>query len=108
MRKHMSETELKSIAEGISESIVIRYYDGGTSHDVRRVPTTEQKETLYKILFGALLGLNWGETNRSNKIAEDAIINAAEFTTHLFLPDINGYDSVYIPLRKAVSEWEQA
>ena len=102
----MREDALKAIAEEISETIVIRTYVNGTSHDKRRGSTEAEKRALYNIAFGALLGLNYGEWVRGNRNAAEAIINAAEFSIKQFIPNCNGYDSMYIPLEKAVSEWQ--
>ena len=108
MRKHRTESELREIAESIAQTIVIRTYENGNSRDDRRPTTGQERITLRDIAFGALLGLNWGETFRREKICADAIIEAAEFTLMQFIPGVNGYDSIYLPLHKAIKEWPEA
>ena len=109
MRKHRTENELREIAEKIAETIVIRSYDErGNSRDDRRPTDGQERITLRDIAFGALLTLNYGETFRRERIAEDAIIETAEFTVDLLIPGVNGYDSIYIPLREAVKAWPEA
>ncbi len=107
MRKWKMESDLKKIAEKISEEIVIRTYPNGSSEDTRRVTTPEEKEVLYNLAYGALLALNYGDEARSNPAAERAIVNSAEFMVKLFLPECNGYDSLYIPLNNAIQLWEK-
>ena len=104
-REHKTQDELKQIAESISESIMIRTYTNGSSNDERRETTLEEKSIIYKIAYGALLGLNWGEDCRRSRIAEQKIIDTAEFQIGLFIPECNGYDTIYIPLKKAVKNW---
>lgn len=107
VRVHMSESTLKAIADGISEKITIRTYDNGSSIDTARKAKRKERETLFNIVYGALLALNWGETNRSDKDAEQAIIDSAEFMTIRFLPDCNAYDTVYCPLKGVLRVWEK-
>lgn len=106
MRIHKAETELKAIAEAISEEVVIRTYHNGNSNDTRRKSNETEKAIIYRIAYGALLGLNWGDDCRSSRLAEQKIIDSAEFTINLFLPECNGYDTIYLPLKKALANWE--
>lgn len=105
VREHKPESELKQIAESISDTIMIRAYENGNSIDTRHKTTALEKEIIYKIAYGALLALNYGTDVRASRLAEQSIINAAEFQIGLFLPDCNGYDTIYIPLKKAVQSW---
>ena len=105
VRQHKPEAELKEIAEGISQEVVIRTYENGNSRDTRRKAIVKEKAIIYRVAYGALLGLNWGEDCRSSQLAEQKIIDTAEFTIGLFIPDCNGYDTIYIPLKKAVANW---
>ncbi len=105
VREHKTEGELNEIADRISDTIMIRTYTNGNSNDERRATTPEEKSIIYKIAYGALLGLNWGEDCRASRIAEQKIIDTAEFQIGLFIPECNGYDTIYIPLKNAVKNW---
>jgi hypothetical protein len=115
MRKYKYESELKLIAELNSERICVRTMDGGNSHDEWRKATKKQREMLYGIFYGALLGLNWGEKMRATRDMEQAVIDTAEFQADILMrpllrdgEELQGYMTVYIPLQKIVEEWERA
>lgn len=105
VRQHKPEAKLKEIAEGISQEVVIRTYENGSSRDTRRKATAKEKAIIYRVAYGALLALNHGEEARSSRLAEQSIVDGAEFTIDLFIPDCNGYDTMYRPLKKAITEW---
>lgn len=105
MKEHKTEIELKGIAMKISEMITIRSYNKGNSEDKQRKSTNKEKDIIFKIAYSALLSLNWHlEPNASN--VTTAIINTAEFAINQFLPDCNGYETIYCPLREATREWD--
>lgn len=106
-REHKKESELKEIAMKIAGSITIRTEENGNSIDTKREPTEAESTIIYKLAYSALLGLNWGEKCRSNEDMAQAIIDTMEFAIDLFLPDCNGYDTIYIPLKNAVSNWQE-
>ena len=96
---------MKAIAENISENITIRTYTNGNSNDTKRKASTAEKAIIFRVAFGALLGLNWGTDTRKSRKSEQAIIDTAEFTIGQFIRDCNGYDTIYLPLKKALAEW---
>mgnify|MGYP007122062515 CR=1 FL=1 len=109
MRNYRTEAELREIAREISEVVAVSKEDG--NFDRRRKALKREKEIAYGVLFGALLGLNWGEATRSDKGRTQAIIDTAEFTYNVLIanvsPKARGYETIYIPLQKVVREWEQ-
>lgn len=106
MRNHLTESELKAIAEDIAQNITIRTYADGNSDDSTRESTGAERDIIYKIAYSALLGLNWGENTRGEKDnSTQAIIDSAEFALDLFIPSANGYDTIYNPLKNAVRDW---
>ena len=94
-----NEAQLKKIARGIAESIVIRDYVNGNSRDTRRETTDPEKEIIKNITYGALLAYIYSGENL------DGILDMAEFTLHQFIPSANAYDTVYIPLRNVTETW---
>lgn len=104
-RRYLPENKLCEIAGQIAANITIRIDRGGYSEDFRRESTPAEYDIIYKIALSALLALNHGETARQSRIAEDAIINAAEYTIDTLIMGVNGYDTIYQPLRKAVQSW---
>ena len=114
MRKYKSESELKEIAALHSQNIAVRTYENGCSKDSWKKATKKQREILYGLIYGALLGLNWGDKCRSTKEMEQAIIDATEFQAMILLrpymkdgEEAQCYDCVYTPLQKIVRAWEQ-
>lgn len=112
MRVWKPESELKDLADLMSQNIDIRTWDGGNSRDITRKATKSQRRILYGVIYGALLALNHGEDVRSNPKMEAAIIDAAEFQADILMrpylkdgEELQGYMSVYIPLQRAVKSW---
>lgn len=106
-RMFRSEGQLKEKAMALSKRIVIRTYNRGNSTDTCRKSTKKEEEIIYKLAYGALLGLNWNEKTRDSEDMSQAIIDTAEFTINLFLPDCNGYDTLYLPLKKILRDWKK-
>ncbi len=105
MRDYKTEQQLRELATAISQRITIRTYKNGNSDDNTRPTKTKEKEIIFNIAYGALLGINCNDRNRNSDEIAQAIIDTAEYTVNRFLPDCNGYDTLYCPLKKAVREW---
>ena len=106
MRYHMTEKALATIASRIARTITIRNYVNGSSEDVTRESTFGENDFIFKTAFGALLGLNYGETVRNDKNAEQAILDSSEFIINQFLNHCNGYDTLYNKLRAVLEAWK--
>jgi len=103
MRKYKMEAELKAIAEKVAENITVRDCEHS---DEFRPSTPEEKEIIYKVIYGSLSGLNWSEESRGSDEAVKAVIDTAEYLIDLFIPYCNGYLTVYNPLKRILGEWE--
>lgn len=104
--KNFTEQELKEYAEKQAETIVIRSYKNGNSSDDRRNTNEPERKIIMTIIFGALLGINNNGicTEQEKKARIDGIIDCAEFVGKLQLPAMNGYDTIYIPLKQWVRD----
>lgn len=100
-RKWMPESTLRNAARDLAAEIVIR--DG--NDEIRRYSTTPEREILYRITYAALLTLNSGENRKIS--AEQTILYHAEFNCNLFLPECNGYLTIYLPLKRILEDWEK-
>lgn len=100
-RKWMPETTLRNAAKDLAAEIVIRDGNG----DTRRYSTTPEREILYKIIYSALLTMNYGEHRKTG--SDQAILDQAEFNCGCFLPECNGYLTVYLPLQRILENWEK-
>ena len=115
MRQMKSEMELREIAREISTrplTISVGLFSG---KEETRKPTKKQMELAYNVIYGTLLGLNWGESTRSNSTSEQAIVDSAEFTYDLILgttlpegESVNGYLGLYCPVKEVLRNWETA
>ena len=113
MRQLKSEMELREIAREISTRPLTICL--GFSGEEKRKPTKKQMELAYNVIYGTLLGLNWGESTRSNSTSEQAIVDSAEFTYDLILgttlpegESVNGYLGLYCPVKEVLRNWETA
>jgi hypothetical protein len=88
----MTEKELEQFAEENSKTIVIRSYHEGNSNDCRRETTEREKEIIKNILFGAVLTINGNGDKQT-------VMDTAEYIGNLFLPEMNGYETIYNVLR---------
>lgn len=104
-RPYLPENKLRYWAAQIAKTISIRTTVDGCTHDERRPTTQEEHEVLYNLAYSALLGLNAGEAARQTTAAEDAILNAIEYTCILMLPEANSYLTIYCPLRNVLEQW---
>ena len=86
-----TEQELKEYAKLLSNTIVIRSYEDGSSKDERRKTTKPEKKIIESIIFGGLLAIRNGVDIQSTK-------DTCEYIGKLQIPEMNGYDSVYIPI----------
>lgn len=111
MRIHLPENTLRLIADTIALNVVIRSYDKYGSVDTRRPSTKKQRQAVKTAAYAGLLGLNWGEDNRSDKGREDAILNTVEFMLAVAdtgSADLNGYDTIYNPMKAVTEAWRLA
>lgn len=111
MRIAKTETELKAAAREISEQLTVRYYTdrcgrvvddcAGTSHDLRRPTTEAEAGTIYNVAYGTLLEINYDARGDARKA-----VSTAEWIIKRFLPQVNAYDTVFVPLMQIVRDWE--
>ena len=88
----VTEQELREYANKKAESITIRSYDENGSSDDRRKTTETEKKIISTIIFGGLLAIRGGADRQS-------VQDACEYIGKLQIPEMNGYDTIYNPIR---------
>lgn len=89
--KDFTEKELQIYADDKAKTIVIRSYENGNSKDERRSTTEPERKIISDIIFGGLLAIKSGADIQSVK-------DACEYIGKLQIPEMNGYDTIYIPI----------
>ena len=95
--KNFTEKDLHEIASEIAQNITIRSYDNGSSVDTKRSTTKPEAEIISNIAFAALYAYRWRDNG-----TVDSILDVAEMALDQFFPEANGYDTIYLPLKKAM------
>ena len=91
----ITETELRKSAEEAAEKITYRL----SSMDETRKSTEYEKQVLSRVIYGTLLSIRWTDD------CAFAALNTGEFIIDLLLPNINGYDSFYLPTRRILETY---
>lgn len=99
-----TETEAKEIANKICETITIRSYNEYGSVDTERPTTDEEKDIMFKIVYGALFTFYWDNVTEAKG---QAVAYAMEIVFTQFFPNANGYLSIYRPLKEVFKLWEE-
>lgn len=93
---NFTEQEAKEYAQKESKNIVIRSYENENNYDVRRFTSKPERKIIESIIYGGLLAIREG-TKTEKEI--QAIIDSCEFIGKIQLPEMNGYDSIYNPMK---------
>jgi len=97
--RDITEQDLREYAEKQAETIVIRTYDErGNSNDERRTSTEAEKQIIFSIIYGGLLAIWSGADEKSVADACEYIGNI-QMRNVVTVGEMNGYDSVYRPIR---------
>lgn len=102
----MTEKALSLIADRVSQTTTIRRYENGNSFDDTRRSTDEQQKIVYKIAYGALLGINYA--CRREHIMLQGVKDSSEFILMQFIPGVNGYDTLYSKLEAVLAVWDNS
>lgn len=89
--RYVKERDLKSFAREAAETIVIRTYTNGNSDDTERKTSEIEQIIISNLIFAGLLAIKNGGDVQTAK-------DACEYAGKLFLPDMNGYDSIYLKI----------
>lgn len=96
MRVRKTDDELAAMAREMATYIWYRNEQG-------RYSTSEKdNRVLRTIFYGALLELN----RNGGSQFDYGVLNCAEMTADLFIPYMNGYDTVFCPLKRVLENWE--
>jgi hypothetical protein len=89
----VTEQELREYANKRAESIVVRTYNEHGSRDDRRKTTKTEKRIISAVILGGLLAIRDGADRQS-------VQDACEYVGKLLIPAMNGYDTIYNPIRE--------
>lgn len=92
-----SEKELKEYAQQVGKEIVIRKYINGNSEDTRRQTNKEESKLIASVVYGSLLAINQKADLQSDL---QSVADAAEYIIRQLLPEVNGYDTIYLPIKE--------
>lgn len=104
-----STDELKTIIGKFTASLVERRYfrrgpngekipdTDGNSEDIRRDSTPAEKSILDNLMLSALYVIRQGGN-------VDMVLSTVEYAADLMIENLNGYDSIYLPLREILKE----
>ena len=114
-----TETDLHALCEEYSDHLYIRRYfkydengekiyaeskwsdnSFGNGEDIKRACTEEERNILSNLMYAVLLTL------RSDYKDIQTALDVAEFSADLMIPHLNGYMSIYNPLREILSRLE--
>ena len=98
MKNHMTETEMKNLANANTQYFMDDYGNFQKA-------TQEEHKIFYNLLYGALLGMNWHCHNIDADDKIQAIIDTAEFQFNLFFSNYKGYTNIYQPLQRIWAVW---
>lgn len=113
MRIFKNEEVLKKLARNMCKTVV--EIPANNKPEFRRETTPEEKCIMFKLAYGALLGLNnlasrtfrHPDTLDTLYMEEENILISAEFTFMQFFPYCNSCFSFYYPLRDIVRKWSE-
>lgn len=95
--KEYTDDMLRKRAIDIARNITIRSYNECGSVDTKRSTTKPEAEIISNIAFAALWAYRWRDDGNI-----DSILDVAEMTLDQFFPEANGYDTIYLPLKKVM------
>ena len=100
---NFTEQEAKEYAQEESKTIVIRTYDNGNSNDERRKTSKPERKIIESIIYGGLLAIREGQKTEKEI---QAIVDSCEFIAKIQLPEMNGYDTIYIPMKEYIRDYK--
>lgn len=116
MRKWKNELELKALALDASakDICIVTKDEDGRDREVYRRPTKKQKDLIFNLFYGTLLGLDWGEDVRGGTKETQAILDSGEFTFMCVMNTtlkederVQSYVSFYLPVKRMLKSWEE-
>lgn len=118
---HKDASALREAAQRIASKVTIRYMTNGTSRDVQYESAADEYTIIYSVAVGALLTVNWNNVMNHGATREaelQAVLDQAEFTLDALFENqrdgdalngshVNGYDTIYLPLRAFFDQWKE-
>lgn len=105
MRKWKNNEQIKAMAKELSQKIYVKTNQG----EMWRRSTEAESESLFEIFYPALMTLNYfhSEQGAGQRKLDDGVVNMAEFSQLVKLPNANSYITTYCPLKEVLRTWEE-
>lgn len=99
----IGEPDYRMMANEIAQKITIRSHNENGTKDETRPTTKAERQIIKELAFAAMLAYGYRSEESGGSL--DSVLDTIEFALRRFIPEANTYDTIYIPLKKAMGLW---